>query len=46
MSATPTNLRHVININKPIVQVSYELKPVGSDFDKEISKFIRAAKKT
>ncbi len=46
ISATPTNLRHVININKPIVQVSYELKPVGSDFDKEISKFIRAARKT
>jgi predicted GTPase len=45
ISATPTNLRHVININKPIVQVSYELKPVGSEFDKEISKFIHAAKK-
>jgi predicted GTPase len=44
ISATPTNLRHVININKPIVQVSYELKPVGSDFDKEISKFICAVK--
>ncbi len=45
VSATPTNLRHVININKPIVQVSYELKPVGGDFDKKILKFIRAAKK-
>ena len=27
ISATPTNLRHLINANKPIVQVSYEIQP-------------------
>ena len=41
VSATPTNLRNIININKPIVQVSYELKPktneTGQD-NKEIRK--------
>ena len=45
ISATPTNLRHIININKPIVQVSYELKPVGNEFDKVIAKFIHEAKR-
>lgn len=44
ISATPTNLRHVININKPIVQVSYELEPVGTALDKTISEFIRKTK--
>jgi predicted GTPase len=45
ISATPTNLRRIININKPIVQVSYELKPVGGAFDKLISDFIKDIKK-
>jgi predicted GTPase len=45
ISATPTNLRHIININKPIVQVSYELKPVGAAFDKMIFNFIKGVKK-
>ena len=45
ISATPTNLRHLINVNKPIVQVSYELKPVGNGLDRAISEFIRKAKK-
>ena len=40
VSATPTNLRHLINVNKPIVHVSYELKPIGTKFDNIIKKFI------
>jgi predicted GTPase len=39
VSATPTNLRHIINVNKPIVQVTYELKPKGNGFDKIIKEF-------
>jgi predicted GTPase len=39
ISATPTNLRQIININKPIVQISYELKPKGDDFGKIIAEF-------
>ncbi len=40
ISATPTNLRHLINSNKPIVQVSYEIKPLSADLDSEIRKFV------
>ncbi|MDE1870664.1 MAG: GTPase [Candidatus Micrarchaeota archaeon] len=39
ISATPTNLRNIININKPIVQVNYELAPRGKEFDSIIRKF-------
>jgi predicted GTPase len=39
LSATPTNLNAVIKANKPIIQVHYELKPRGNDFDMIISKF-------
>lgn len=41
LSATPTDLRHIINANKPIVQVSYELRPHGKEFDSLIEKFVR-----
>ena len=41
VSATPTNLRHIIKANKPIVQVSYELRPKGREFDKILDSFIR-----
>ncbi|MCL5239285.1 MAG: GTPase [Candidatus Marsarchaeota archaeon] len=42
LSATPTNLRSIINANKPIVQVSYEIRPHGKAFDSLIEKFVRA----
>ena len=44
ISATPTNLRDVININKPIVQVNYELKPHGTILDNAIKGFAKKAK--
>ncbi len=44
ISATPTDLRRMLSIDKPIVQVKYELKPKGSAFDAIISKFISASK--
>jgi predicted GTPase len=41
ISATPTNLRRLINANKPIVQVSYEMRPHGKEFDSLIERFIK-----
>jgi predicted GTPase len=41
ISATPTNLRRLINANKPIVQVSYEIKPLSGDLDKAVRAFAR-----
>jgi predicted GTPase len=45
ISATPTNLRNLININKPLVQVSYELKPKGNGLDLILKKFAKGVKK-
>lgn len=42
ISATPTNLRHLINANKPIVQVSYEIQPRGNELDSAIERFVRS----
>ncbi|MGI0100688.1 MAG: GTPase [Candidatus Micrarchaeaceae archaeon] len=39
ISATPTNLRSIININKPLVHVDYELAPRSHAFDKLIKHF-------
>jgi predicted GTPase len=39
LSATPTNLRRVINVNKPIVQVTYELSPRGKVLDEALKGF-------
>ncbi|MGC8586014.1 MAG: cyclic 2,3-diphosphoglycerate synthase [Candidatus Micrarchaeia archaeon] len=39
ISATPTNLRNIINANKPIVQVSYELKPRDNALDRMVMEF-------
>jgi predicted GTPase len=41
ISATPTNLRHLINANKPIVQVSYEIRPHSNELDAAIEKFVK-----
>ncbi|MCL4411343.1 cyclic 2,3-diphosphoglycerate synthase [Candidatus Marsarchaeota archaeon] len=40
VSATPTNLRGILNANKPIVQVSYELKPNDSVLDSALKAFV------
>ncbi len=45
ISATPTNLRHIINVDKPIVQVSYEIKPKSDELDTVIKEFINKGKK-
>ncbi len=45
ISATPTDLRHIINANKPIVQVSYELKPKGRYLGEALAAFAEKAKK-
>ncbi len=41
VSATPTNLRNIINVNKPIVQIGYELKPRSDSFDTLIKNFLK-----
>jgi len=45
VSATPTNLRSIINIDKPVVQVSYELVPKGNNFDDIIKQFAASVRK-
>lgn len=40
ISATPTNLRRIINVDKPVVQVGYELAPKGRGFDNAIRAFV------
>jgi predicted GTPase len=40
ISATPTDLRNILNINKPFVQVYYELKPKGKGLDLALDRFI------
>jgi len=39
VSATPTDLKRLIKVNKPILQVSYELEPRGGAFDRIIKNF-------
>ncbi len=43
ISATPTDLRRIINSNKPIAQVYYDLKPKGTAFDDAVTKFAKNA---
>ncbi|MDE1868587.1 MAG: GTPase [Candidatus Micrarchaeota archaeon] len=45
ISATPTNLRRIINVDKPIVQVGYELKPRTGALDAALQDFIKRVKK-
>lgn len=44
VSATPTNLRRIIDMNKPFVQVTYELEPRGEEFDAIIKHFAEKVK--
>ncbi len=41
LSATPTDLNNIVKVNKPVIQVSYELEPIGKGLDSIINKFIR-----
>ncbi len=45
VSATPTHLKHLVNANKPIVQIYYDLVPVGKDFDKILQDFVKGIKR-
>ncbi|MGC8649154.1 MAG: cyclic 2,3-diphosphoglycerate synthase [Candidatus Micrarchaeia archaeon] len=44
VSATPTDLRRILNINKPLAQVTYELEPKGMGFADLINKFVKNKK--
>lgn len=41
LSATPTDLKRIIKVNKPIIQVIYELAPIGPEFEIFIKDFAR-----
>ena len=41
ISATPTRLDSIIKINKPFIQVNYELQPRDSKFDKILENFAK-----
>lgn len=41
ISATPIDLRKVIVVNKPIVRVTYELKPRGKTLDAALERFLK-----
>ncbi|MGC8586709.1 MAG: cyclic 2,3-diphosphoglycerate synthase [Candidatus Micrarchaeia archaeon] len=45
VSATPTNLSRIMEVDKPVAQVSYELQPIGKEFDVMIEKFVRGSTK-
>lgn len=45
VSATPTDLKRLIKVNKPIIQVSYELEPRGAAFDKILKEFAKRVMK-
>ncbi|MGC8662293.1 MAG: cyclic 2,3-diphosphoglycerate synthase [Candidatus Micrarchaeia archaeon] len=40
ISGTPTDLNKILKANKPILHVTYELKPIGNEFDSIIKKFV------
>ncbi len=44
ISATPTKLSNILHANKPIVNITYELKPLGSKFDTILNNFVKAIK--
>jgi len=41
ISATPTDLKKILNINKPMVQVYYELKPKGGGLHSALDSFAK-----
>ena len=45
VSATPTDLRRLVNVDKPIVQVYYELVPKNGALDAILKKFVHEIKR-
>ncbi len=45
VSATPTDLKHLISPNKPMVQVHYELVPIGKSLDAKLKAFVKGIKR-
>jgi predicted GTPase len=45
LSATPTDLKRLVNINKPLVQVSYELRPRDEILDNALKALVAKIKK-
>lgn len=45
LSATPADLAPILKVNKPVVKVSYELKPRSPEFDGLLDKFLRTGQK-
>ena len=45
ISGTPTDLRPLLDANKPIVQVTYDLEPMGPELDERITRFARKARR-
>lgn len=45
VSATPTDLKRLVNVDKPIVQIYYDLVPVGGDLDGRIRRFVKDIKR-
>lgn len=45
ISATPTKIKNLLKVNKPIVQVDYELSPIGKKLDYILEKFIKKIKR-
>ena len=41
ISATPTDLRRILQVNKPIVQITYEIKPITGRLDRIIKSFAK-----
>ncbi|MDE1860240.1 MAG: GTPase [Candidatus Micrarchaeota archaeon] len=45
VSSTPTDLKRLVNVNKPIVQVKYELAPKSNLLDERLSDFVKSIKR-
>ena len=45
VSATPTDLKRLVNVDKPIVQVYYELAPKSGGLDAALSRFVKGIKR-
>ncbi len=45
VSATPTDIRRLMNANKPIVQISYELVPKSKELDEQLERFAQGIKR-
>lgn len=46
ISATPTDLGRLIKTRKPLINVGYELAPIGKELDAEIKAFVAGIKPT